>query len=262
MDLPCLRCVATCPPPLPRSSSVRTGAPAEPNTRADQRGVIGVLSWRRDERPPAGQFPVEAVAIPRAGHSSIIAHQHQAAAGAACLWAAAVSARPANSLAEEPQTVAATSQEDSAWPRHPRPARFRPISRCPASSWPMARRPSAITRSPQHRGKPIVLAFYPGDNTAVCTRQLCSYTSGLESFTGFGASVWAISPQGLASHEQFARKYDLAFPLLADEGLAVSRAIRHHARRRGPAPVGLRHRRERSPALEARHAGRADVPHR
>jgi peroxiredoxin Q/BCP len=75
----------------------------------------------------------------------------------------------------------------------------------------------------QQRGKPIVLAFYPGDNTAVCTRQLCSYTSGLESFTGFGAAVWAISPQGLASHEQFARKYNLAFPLLADEGLTVAR---------------------------------------
>ena len=97
------------------------------------------------------------------------------------------------------------------------------------------------------RGKPIVLAFYPGDNTAVCTRQLCSYTSGLESFTGFGATVWAISPQGLASHEQFARKYSLAFPLLADEGLTVSKAIRHHARRRGPAPVGVRHRRRRHP---------------
>jgi thioredoxin-dependent peroxiredoxin len=75
----------------------------------------------------------------------------------------------------------------------------------------------------QQRGKPVVLAFYPGDDTAVCTRQLCSYTSGLESFTGFGATVWAISPQGLASHEQFARKYNLAFPLLADEGLTVSR---------------------------------------
>ncbi len=75
----------------------------------------------------------------------------------------------------------------------------------------------------QQRGQPIVLAFYPGDNTTVCTRQLCSYTSGLESFTGFGAKVWAISPQGLASHEQFARKYDLAFPLLADEGLTVAR---------------------------------------
>ena len=73
------------------------------------------------------------------------------------------------------------------------------------------------------RGTPIVLAFYPGDNTAVCTRQLCSYTSGLESFTSFGATVWAISPQGLASHEQFARKYKLAFPLLADEGLTVAR---------------------------------------
>ncbi len=75
----------------------------------------------------------------------------------------------------------------------------------------------------QHRGQPLVLAFYPGDNTPVCTRQLCSYTSGLESFTGVGASVWAISPQGLDSHEQFARKYGLAFPLLADEGLAVAR---------------------------------------
>lgn len=84
-----------------------------------------------------------------------------------------------------------------------------------------------VTRSQytlsQQRGKPIVLAFYPGDNTTVCTRQLCSYTSGLENFTGFGASVWAISPQGLASHEKFARKYDLAFPLLADEGLTVAR---------------------------------------
>lgn len=73
------------------------------------------------------------------------------------------------------------------------------------------------------RGSPLVLAFYPGDNTAVCTRQLCSYTSGLEAFTDFGATVWAISPQGLDSHEQFARKYNLAFPLLADEGLKVSR---------------------------------------
>jgi thioredoxin-dependent peroxiredoxin len=75
----------------------------------------------------------------------------------------------------------------------------------------------------QQRGQPLVLAFYPGDNTPVCTRQLCSYTSGLESFTGFGASVWAISPQGLASHEQFARQHGLAFPLLADEGLTVAR---------------------------------------
>jgi thioredoxin-dependent peroxiredoxin len=74
-----------------------------------------------------------------------------------------------------------------------------------------------------HSGGPLVLAFYPGDNTAVCTKQLCSYTSGLEGFSDFGATVWAISPQGLDSHEKFARKYSLPFPLLADEDLAVSR---------------------------------------
>jgi peroxiredoxin Q/BCP len=73
------------------------------------------------------------------------------------------------------------------------------------------------------RGRPLVLAFYPGDNTMVCTRQLCSYTSELESFTGLNAVVWGISPQDLDSHESFARKQHLAFPLLADTDLAVTR---------------------------------------
>ncbi len=73
------------------------------------------------------------------------------------------------------------------------------------------------------RGAPVVLAFYPGDNTPVCTKQLCSYTSGLESFTGLGATVWGISPQDTGSHEGFARKFDLGFPLLADTELAVTR---------------------------------------
>jgi thioredoxin-dependent peroxiredoxin len=73
------------------------------------------------------------------------------------------------------------------------------------------------------RGAPVVLAFYPGDNTSVCTKQLCSYTSGLESFTGLGATVWGISPQDVDSHEGFAQKFDLAFPLLADTELAVTK---------------------------------------
>jgi peroxiredoxin Q/BCP len=74
-----------------------------------------------------------------------------------------------------------------------------------------------------HRGQPLVLAFYPGDDTSVCTKQLCSYTSGLDEFTGLGAAVWGISPQDIDSHERFAHKYGLAFPLLADVGLTVSR---------------------------------------
>jgi thioredoxin-dependent peroxiredoxin len=74
------------------------------------------------------------------------------------------------------------------------------------------------------RGAPVVLAFYPGDDTFVCTRQLCSYTASLEGFAGVGATVWGISPQDVDSHEQFARKRELGFPLLADADLAVTRA--------------------------------------
>lgn len=74
------------------------------------------------------------------------------------------------------------------------------------------------------RGRPLVLAFYPGDETAVCTRQMCSYSSGLDRFTELDATVWGISPQGVESHEGFARHHNLAMPLLADTDLAVASA--------------------------------------
>ncbi|MEK8144002.1 peroxiredoxin [Streptomyces sp. M10(2022)] len=73
------------------------------------------------------------------------------------------------------------------------------------------------------RGRSLVLAFYPGDNTAVCTKQLCSYSSGLESFTGLDAEVWGISPQSVDSHEAFARTHGLRMPLLADTGREIAR---------------------------------------
>jgi peroxiredoxin Q/BCP len=76
----------------------------------------------------------------------------------------------------------------------------------------------------EQRGNPLVLVFYPGDDTAVCTKQLCSYTSDLDRFKDLGATVWGISPQDLDSHEAFARKYDLGFPLLADTDRAVAKA--------------------------------------
>jgi thioredoxin-dependent peroxiredoxin len=75
----------------------------------------------------------------------------------------------------------------------------------------------------EQRGKPLVLAFYPGDDTSVCTKQLCSYTADLSSFNDLGAAVWGISPQDVDSHERFARKHGLTLPLLADVGLEVSR---------------------------------------
>ena len=73
-------------------------------------------------------------------------------------------------------------------------------------------------------GHPLVLAFYPGDETTVCTRQMCSYSSGMEEFAGLSATVWGISPQDLDSHEAFARKHTLRQPLLADVEREVVRA--------------------------------------
>jgi peroxiredoxin Q/BCP len=74
------------------------------------------------------------------------------------------------------------------------------------------------------QGAPLVLAFYPGDDTAVCTRQLCSYQDDLGLLTGLGARLWGISPQGLDSHERFAAKRSLSFPLLADPDRVAIRA--------------------------------------
>ncbi|WP_407554637.1 peroxiredoxin [Streptomyces sp. Pv4-95] len=77
----------------------------------------------------------------------------------------------------------------------------------------------------ERRGRPLVLAFYPGDDTSVCTKQLCSYSSGLEQFQDQDAEVWAISPQDVDSHEQFARKHGLRMPLLADTDRQVARTL-------------------------------------
>jgi len=73
-------------------------------------------------------------------------------------------------------------------------------------------------------GRPVVIAFYPGDDTTICTRQLSDYDDGLDSFNALGAQVLAISPQGLESHARFSRKYGFRFPLLADTDKAVAAA--------------------------------------
>jgi peroxiredoxin len=76
----------------------------------------------------------------------------------------------------------------------------------------------------EQRGKPVVLAFYPGDDTPVCTLQLKSYSADLAQFTELGSTLWAISPQSVASHDEFSERQSLDFPLLADEGKATFRA--------------------------------------
>jgi len=74
----------------------------------------------------------------------------------------------------------------------------------------------------EYRGQPVVLVFYPGDNTPVCTKQLTSYTADIGEFEGVNAQVLAISPQSVESHEGFASKHGFKFPLLADTDKRVA----------------------------------------
>ena len=74
------------------------------------------------------------------------------------------------------------------------------------------------------RGTPVVIAFYPGDETPVCTKQMCAYQDDLSVLRGLGAQVWGISSQDVASHRAFAEKRGLTFPLLADTGKAAQKA--------------------------------------
>jgi peroxiredoxin len=81
-----------------------------------------------------------------------------------------------------------------------------------------------ITLSERWRERAVLLVFYPGDETPVCTKQLCDYRDNLSVFTDLGVDVLAVNPQSLASHERFAEKHDLPFPLLSDEDGELCRA--------------------------------------
>ncbi len=68
-----------------------------------------------------------------------------------------------------------------------------------------------------HAGKIVTLLFYPGDNTPVCTKQLCSVRDDWVDYKQTGSVVVGISTDSVESHEGFAAKLDLPFPLLSDE---------------------------------------------
>jgi peroxiredoxin Q/BCP len=75
-----------------------------------------------------------------------------------------------------------------------------------------------------YRGANLILAFYPGDFTVVCTKQFCSYRDQDERLQALDAELLGISPQSVESHERFSSEYELTVPLLADEDRAVARA--------------------------------------
>ena len=76
----------------------------------------------------------------------------------------------------------------------------------------------------EYSGRPVVLVFYPGDDTPVCTKQLNSYNDELAQFEGLDAVVLGISAQDVSSHEKFAGKHGFRLPLLADVDKKVAAA--------------------------------------
>lgn len=76
----------------------------------------------------------------------------------------------------------------------------------------------------QYRGQVVVLAFYPADNSPVCTTQMRAYSLDSGSFEGLNAVVLGISPQDVASHQGFASKHDISIPLLSDPDKKVAKA--------------------------------------
>ena len=77
-------------------------------------------------------------------------------------------------------------------------------------------------RLSDHRGKVVVLLFYPGDETPVCTRQMCSVRDRWEDYAATGAEVVGISTDSVESHQKFAEHHDLPQRLLSDAGAAVA----------------------------------------
>lgn len=73
-------------------------------------------------------------------------------------------------------------------------------------------------------GRPVVLVFYPGDDSPVCTKQLNAYNDGLAQFADLDAQIIGVSAQDLDSKEAFVAKHGFEFPLLADTDKEVAAA--------------------------------------
>jgi peroxiredoxin Q/BCP len=74
------------------------------------------------------------------------------------------------------------------------------------------------------KGRPVVLYFYPKDDTSGCTTEACEFRDSWAAVQATGAAVLGVSPDGVASHQKFKKKYELPFTLLVDEDHAVAEA--------------------------------------
>lgn len=80
-------------------------------------------------------------------------------------------------------------------------------------------------RSDQLGGKALVLFFYPKDDTPGCTIEACAFRDSYSDLQAMGAEVWGVSGDDAASHQRFASRHNLPYPLLVDKGNQLRKAF-------------------------------------
>lgn len=99
----------------------------------------------------------------------------------------------------------------------PLPGMSKPLPGRPAPDFELPDQNGATVRLSQFRGKcPVVIFFYPKDDTTGCTKEACGFRDNFPQFEAQGAEVLGISSDDIASHGRFAAKFDLPFRLLSD----------------------------------------------
>lgn len=111
-----------------------------------------------------------------------------------------------------------------------------PAAGAPAPAFSLADQTGKTRTLAEFRGKWVVLYFYPKDDTPGCTEQACNFRDDIFALGQLGAQVVGVSLDDSASHAQFAKKYSLPFPLLADPAGAVTASY-------GALPQGSRYAR-------------------
>ena len=111
-----------------------------------------------------------------------------------------------------------------------------PATGAPAPAFSLADQLGKARTLAEFRGKWVVLYFYPKDDTPGCTEEACNFRDDIFTLGQMGAQVIGVSLDDSASHAQFAKKYSLPFPLLADPSGAVTRSY-------GALPEGSRYAR-------------------
>jgi len=80
---------------------------------------------------------------------------------------------------------------------------------------------NSLRKLSDYRGRNIVLYFYPKDDTPGCTREACNFRDDYSAYEKAGVVILGVSPDSVESHMKFKKKFQLQFPLLADDGHAI-----------------------------------------